>query len=242
LFSFLIDFSFHYYFVLFFLLDHSGLLAITAAAEQLPPPPLSASSSSAAPFLNIKALTASALAAEGSLTPHKTTISHPKKQRLKTKDDTASNHSNSAPPSPARPMSLSVATGFPEEATLHYFNKSNLTNSNGLTPINSIGAPVFVKTHSTGSSHSMNKGFSGMKTSPENDHNNNSRGKGHHNNNNINNNNNNNKINNNANNKNFHTEIVQMGIVRAAQQRTATGVDDGKNVTCNCKKSKCLKM
>jgi hypothetical protein len=137
-----------------------------------------------------------------------------------------------------------VATGFPEEATLHYFNKTNLTNSNGLTPINSIGAPVFVKTHSTGSTHSMNKGFSGMKTSPEQDHNNNSsRGKAHHNSNNNNNNNNNNngKTNNNAN-KNFHNEIVQMGIVRAAQQRTATGVDDGKNVTCNCKKSKCLKM
>eukprot|EP00599_Poterioochromonas_sp_BG-1_P009682 CAMPEP_0173137788 /NCGR_PEP_ID=MMETSP1105-20130129/3300_1 /TAXON_ID=2985 /ORGANISM="Ochromonas sp., Strain BG-1" /LENGTH=677 /DNA_ID=CAMNT_0014050253 /DNA_START=325 /DNA_END=2358 /DNA_ORIENTATION=+ len=150
--------------------DNSGLAAITAAADNLPP--LEINTNLPSPIV-------------------KTAISHPKKQRLKTKEDT----DFSAPSSPLKqPHSLSS------------FASSN-NNNNSSQPL----LAAFSRNNSTSSQPTITS----LSSTPYRS-----------------------KSLNTMEDKAKIEEIIQIGIARAAQQRA----DDIKTVTCNCKKSKCLKM
>jgi hypothetical protein len=127
-------------------------------------------------------------------TPQKMQIQHPKKLKLKTKDDP-----DSMPSSPLRTMGSSSSS--------YNNNSNNLLNDDQYknrpyfmttTPFNSSSRSASVNSNSLNNSNNQNSEENKAK---------------------------------------IH-EILQMGIARAQQQRA----DEIKIVTCNCKKSKCLKM
>jgi hypothetical protein len=165
---FLCIFSFH------LVLEHSGLAMITAAAEIINSPQRQSSEPT---------------------TPQKMQIQHPKKLKLKTKDDP-----DSMPSSPMRPILSSSSSNYNNNSSSNLLNDDHHTNRPYFmtTPFNSTSRSVSVN------SNNMNNG--------NNQHSEENKAKIH--------------------------EILQMGIARAQQQRA----DEIKIVTCNCKKSKCLKM
>jgi hypothetical protein len=128
-------------------------------------------------------------------TPQKMQIQHPKKLKLKTKDDP-----DSMPSSPMRPILSSSCSNYNNNSSSNLLNDDHHTNRPYFmtTPFNTTSRSVSVN------SNNMNNG--------NNQHSEENKAKIH--------------------------EILQMGIARAQQQRA----DEIKIVTCNCKKSKCLKM
>ncbi len=169
---------------------------------------------------------------------NRTTISHPKKQRLKTKDDV-----DSAPASPAKPPATLNLSNFPEGEQIRQlamagptFLNSGIVKSATIQQNNSNNS-YHHSSHNTSNNNSINSGAYGnqahqshaknyhqqqqqqpqgnLKQSSQQQMNQSP-----------------------EDNKSKIQEILQLGIARAAQQRA----DENKAVTCNCKKSKCLKM